>query len=113
MAKEIVAKTAFAECDAGLGELAGDKKMNLAERRNAIQAIFDSSTCGMVGIAEDANNNKWVVGYSANFGTARPLKIASTEGGTGKAFTDGNGTTVNIASSDNELAKVFTGTVPV
>ena len=32
MAKEIVAKTAFAECDAGLGELAGDKKMNLAGR---------------------------------------------------------------------------------
>ena len=82
-------------------------------QRNAIQAIFDSSTCGMVAIAEDANNNKWVVGYSSNFGTARPLKIASTEGGTGKAFTDGNGTTVNIASSDNELAKVFTGTVPV
>lgn len=82
-------------------------------QRNAIQALFDSSTCGMVAIAEDANNNKWVVGYSENFGTARPLKIASTEGGTGKAFTDGNGTTVNVASSDNELARVFTGTVPV
>ena len=82
-------------------------------QRNAIQAIFDSSTCGIVAIAEDANNNKWVVGYSSNFGTARPLKIASTEGGTGKAFTDGNGTTVNMASSDNELAKVFIGTVPV
>jgi len=82
-------------------------------QRNAIQALFDSSTCGMVAICEDANNNKWVVGYSENFGTARPLKIASTEGTTGKAFTDGNGTVVNIASSDNELARVFTGTVPV
>lgn len=82
-------------------------------QRNAIQSLIDSSTCGVVAIVEDANLNKWVVGYSANFGSARPLKIASTEGGTGKAFTDANGTTVKLASSDNEKAKVFTGTVPV
>ena len=82
-------------------------------QRNAVQALIDSSICGLVAIVEDANNNKWVVGYSSNFGTARPLKLASTEGGTGKAFSDMNGTTVNLASSDNELAKVFTGTVPV
>ena len=82
-------------------------------QRNAIQALFDSSTCGMVAIAEDGNNNKWVLGYSENFGTRRPLKISSTEGTTGKAFSDGNGTTVNISSSDNELPRVYTGTVPV
>ena len=84
-----------------------------ATQRDANQSLFDSSTCGMVAIVEDGNTNKWVVGYSENFALARPLKIASTEGGTGKAFSDGNGTVVNLASSDNELARDFTGTVPV
>lgn len=82
-------------------------------QRDALQAIIDSSICGLIAIAEDANGQKWVLGYSENFGTARPLKFASSEGATGVAFSEDNGTTVMLSSSDNELARIFTGVVPV
>lgn len=87
-------------------------KMATAQR-DALQDIIDSSTCGMVAICEDANGSKWVVGYSENQLLARPLKVQSMEGTTGAAFTDGNGSSVILASSDTEKARVFTGTVPV
>lgn len=87
-------------------------KMTLASQA-AIQSIIDSSTCGVIAICEDANNNKWVVGYSENFLKGRPLKISTVASTTGKAFTDGNGSTVTLMSVDNEAALTFTGTVPV
>ena len=87
-------------------------KLNTAQR-DALQDIIDSSTCGMCAIVEDANGNKWVLGYSENQTTARPLKLQSIESLTGKAFTDANGSTVILASSDTEMPRVFTGTVPV
>lgn len=87
-------------------------KMNTTQR-DALQDLIDSSVCGMVAICQDANGNKWVAGYSEEQLLARPLKVQSMEGTTGKAFTDGNGSSVMLASSDTEKARVFTGTVPV
>jgi len=82
-------------------------------QRNAIQAILDSSVCGVVVIAEDANSQKWVIGFSENQLLARPLKISTVEGTTGLAFSDDNGSAIILASSDTELARIFTGTIPV
>ena len=81
--------------------------------RDAIQQIIDQSNCGIVAIVEDANLNKWVVGYSETFTVDRGLKISSDEALSGKALTDLNGDTVIIASQDNEKMRTFTGTVPV
>lgn len=81
--------------------------------RNRMQDVADASACGMVAIVEDANNIKWVVGYSENFLKERPLKLSSNAGTSGKAFTDPNGSTVTIISTDNEYDRTFTGTVPV
>ena len=87
-------------------------KMNTSQR-DALQDVIDSSTCGMIAICEDANGAKWVLGYSENQLLARPLKVTSMESTTGAAFTDANGTTVMVASSDTEMPRVYTGTVPV
>jgi hypothetical protein len=87
-------------------------KLNTTQR-NALQDIIDSSTCGMIAIAETANTEKWVLGYSENHTVNRPLKLQSIESTTGAAFTDANGSTVILAGSDTEMPRVFTGTVPV
>ncbi len=82
-------------------------------QRDRLQEIADASNCGMVAIVKDANVQRWVVGYSENFLKERPLELQTGAGDTGKAFTDLNGTTVTIASGDNEYSRTFTGTVPV
>ena len=81
--------------------------------RAAIEEIINTSSCGMVGIAETADGTKFVVGYSENFTTDRPLKLLSDTTTSGKALTDLTGATVIVQSIDNEKARVFTGTVPV
>jgi hypothetical protein len=86
--------------------------MNTSQR-DAIQDVIDSTTCGMVAISEDANGATSVLGYSENQLLSRPLKVQSMESNSGASFTDANGTTVILASSDTEMPRVFTGTVPV
>jgi len=81
--------------------------------RNRIQELFDSSACGMIAIVEDNNNNFWVVGYSENFLLKKPLKMLTDASGSGKVFTDLNGHTVTVQSTDNEKMRTFTGAVPV
>jgi hypothetical protein len=63
--------------------------------------------------AQDANGQKWVVGYSEGQQKLRPMKMLTIEGGTGTSFTDDNGSTVILQSIDTQLSRVFTGTVPV
>ena len=82
-------------------------------QRDALQDIIDSSTCGIIALAQTANGEVWTLGYSENQLLARPMKVSSMESTTGAAFTDGNGTTVMLASSDTEMPRVYTGTVPV
>lgn len=86
--------------------------------RNSLQDLLDISPCGLVGIVEDNNNVKWVVGYSENHkskidDSGRPLKVTTIEGATGKIFTDPNGSNVIMTATNNQLPVVFTGTVPV
>jgi len=81
--------------------------------RNRMQDIADASTCGMVAIVKDANARMWVVGYNEKFNLQRPLKLDTNSGVSGKAFTDPNGSTVQLKSTDNEYDRTFTGTVPV
>ena len=80
-------------------------------QRNAIQSIIDSSTCGVIVIAQDANGQKWVIGYSESQLLDRPLRMTSVEGTTSPAFADDNGSTIILASTDTELARVFIGSV--
>lgn len=83
-----------------------------------IQELLEVSACGMVGIVEDSNGVKFVVGYSENFPTnidtqGRPLKSRTAEGTSGKALGDSNMATVILGSNNNSMPLVFTGTVPV
>ena len=82
------------------------------------QELLEVSPCGMVGIVEDSNSVKWVVGYSENFPTnidtqGRPLKARTIEAVTGKALSDSNIGTTILGANNNSMPLVFTGTVPV
>ena len=84
--------------------------------RNAVSEIITASPCGMIGIAEDNNGTKWVVGYSENFrgkGDRRTLEILSDASLGGKALTDPSGSTVILMSKDNLKSSIYTGSVPV
>lgn len=81
--------------------------------RDRLQDILESSSCGMIAIVEDANNNQWVVGFSEKFSKKRPLKLQSDASLSGKVFTDLTGSTVILLSEDTEKARTFTGVVPV
>ncbi len=89
-----------------LGRMSGDS-------RTAVQEIIDASNCGMIAIVTDNNGVQWTAGYSENFLKEEPLRLTSGEHTTGKAKTDISGRDVILTSSDNELARVFTATIPV
>lgn len=81
--------------------------------RDRLQEILEGSSCGIIAIVEDANNNKWVVGYSEKYLKKRALKLQSDASLSGKGFTDLTGSTVILMSEDTEKARTFTGSVPV
>ncbi len=81
--------------------------------RKAVQEIIDASNCGMIVIVTDNNGTQWAVGYSENFLKKEPMRLTSGEHTTGKAKTDISGRDQILTSSDNELARVFTATIPV
>ncbi len=81
--------------------------------RKAVQEIIESSNCGLIGIITDNNGIQWAVGYSENFLKEEPLRLTAGDHTTGKAKTDISGRDVVLTSSDNELARVFTGTIPI
>lgn len=77
------------------------------------------NTC-MMAIAIDTNGVKTVLGVSEKYENedvdARNqtfLNLASMEGGTGAAYSDENGITVNLMSRQFELPRVYTGTCTV
>lgn len=78
--------------------------------RAAIEEIIASSTCGMIGIVEDNNDSKWVIGYGER--SKRALKMATSATSTGKKYEDAVGTTITLTVNTLEKARVFTGTVP-
>jgi hypothetical protein len=79
--------------------------------RLAIEEMIASSTCGMIAIVEDNNDTKWVIGYGER--SKRALKMSTGAGSIGKLQDDMVGTTITLTNDTLELARVFTGTVPV
>lgn len=81
--------------------------------RDSLEEIVDSSTCGMIAIIEDQDGTMWTIGYSEKQLKERPLELASIASLTGKLFSDAKGSTTILSATTNELARTFTGTVPV
>ena len=91
-------------------------KMNKA-RFDELQNLL--STC-MMGIIVDTNDEKFVIGASekyANEDVAAKsqtfLNLVSMEGGTGAAYSDENGLTINLTARQFELPRLYTGTLNV
>jgi len=91
-------------------------KMNKA-RFDELQNLL--STC-MMGIIVDTNDEKFVIGASekyANEDVAAKsqtfLNLVSMEGGTGAAYSDENGLTINLTARQFELPRIYTGTLTV
>ena len=80
--------------------------------RVSLQEILDSSTCGMIAIVEDFNDQKWVVGYNEKCKKALKMStMPSTIGGELDALV---GSTLTLmVKIPAELARTFTATVPV
>lgn len=83
------------------------------DQRNSLQQIYDESSCGIIAVVKDANDLQWLSGYGEKFTTLRPLRLQTGTELSGKAFTDLNGETIIIQSTDNTKDLEFTGTVPV
>ena len=72
----------------------------------------------MMGIIVDSNGTELVVGASEKylnisneFRSQTFLNLVSMEGGTGQAFTDMNGLTVNLMARQFELPREYAGTI--
>jgi hypothetical protein len=88
------------------------------ERRNVIMEMVNCN-CGMVGIVEDNNCKQWVLGVtyfeSCTEWKCRGLRVATgTTETTGIDPTaDQNEYTITLTATVFELARQFTGTVPL
>jgi len=72
----------------------------------------------MMGIVVDGSGKALVVGASEKYQNAQEqyrsktfLNLASMEGGTGSAFSDNNGLTVNLLARQYELPREYSGTI--
>ena len=77
------------------------------------------NTC-MMGIAIDTNGVASVIGVSEKYANEDVpsknqtfLNLASMEGGTGAAYSDENGMTINLMARQFELPRIYTGTITV
>ena len=74
----------------------------------------------MMGMALDTNGNWWTLGVSAKYAnedvqskSQTYLNLTGFEGGTGAAYSDENGITVNLMARQFELPREYTGSVDV
>jgi|TARA_R110002020_G_scaffold134524_3_gene300288 hypothetical protein len=74
----------------------------------------------MMGLALDTNGKWWVLGVSSKYANEDVaaksqtfLNLSGFEGGTGAAYSDESGLTVNMMSRQFELPREYTGTVTV
>lgn len=72
----------------------------------------------MMAIAVDGNGTKLVLGASKTYQNEKVqgrsqtfLNVASIEGGTGSAYTDANGVTLNLTCKQFELPREYSGTI--
>ena len=77
--------------ESGAGSIAHTIEFYIAKlsqaNRDGLQQIFDSTPCGLIGIALDANGTKWVLGYNEKFLSERTLRLRTLAVDGGKAFT--------------------------
>ena len=90
--------------------------MDLA-KNNEFQEMLNEC---MMGLVLDTNGNWWVLGASELYANESVqaksqtyLNLASMEGGTGAAYSDENGMTINLMARQFELPREYTGTVTV
>jgi len=74
----------------------------------------------MMGMVLDTNGNWWVLGASAKYANEDVqaksqtfLSLTGFEGGTGAAYADENGITINLMARQFELPREYAGTVTV
>ena len=74
----------------------------------------------MMAIAVDTNGKNWVIGVSEKYAnedvpgkSQTYAQLSSIEGGTGAAYSDENGVTVNLMARQFELPREYTGTLTV
>ncbi len=79
--------------------------------RTSLAEIIASSTCGMIAIAVDFQGTKWVHGY--NELSKRAMRVANITSNGGKKLADSIGSTVVLHNETPEIARIYTGTVPV
>ena len=77
------------------------------------------STC-MMGLVLDTNDKWWAVGVSSKYANEDVqaksqtfLNLVGFEGGTGAAYSDESGITVNLMARQFELPREYAGTVSV
>ena len=77
------------------------------------------STC-MMGLVLDTNDKWWAIGVSSKYANEDVaaksqtfLNLVGFEGGTGAAYSDENGITVNLMARQFELPREYAGTVSV
>lgn len=79
-------------------------------KAGALQAAVDS--CKVVAIYENFNGNKFVIGFDEILKDKSALRGAVSEG-SGRAMEDPNGYTLTLIGKSGELAREFTGTIPL
>ena len=80
-----------------------------SECSTAVSAIAEAADDGLIAIVQTTNGDTFLVGYSIEFGKERPLRLASSDGTTGKQLSDGTSEVVTLISTDVAKAKVFAG----
>ena len=86
-------------------------------KANALQDMLGAC---MMGMALDTNDNWWVLGVSEKYAnedvasrSQTYLNVATIEGGTGAAYSDEDGFTVNLMARQFELPRLYAGTIDV
>ena len=80
-----------------------------SESSVAVSAIAEAADEGLIAIVQTMNGDTFLVGYSQEFGKERPLRLASSDGTTGKQLSDGTSEVVTLTSTDVSQAKIFAG----
>ena len=80
-----------------------------SESSVAVSAIAEAADEGLIAIVQTMNGDTFLVGYSQEFGKERPLRLASSDGTTGKQLSDGTSEVVTLTSTDVSKAKIFAG----
>lgn len=78
---------------------------------SVIDELVKGSLGGLVAFVETANGDSFIVGYSQEFGSERPLRLFSVVGTTGMSLREGTVETITMRSEDVSKAKPFTGIV--